>query len=307
MLRSSEYAAWKPRCLPLLGACALGAVALVLIGRRSFALVQELQTDTPTGRSRVAALVTEEEPAAIVSRVEMISRSDVYFLSADPGRWLGPRTVQDLRRLLLLTPDQVSQLAASSDGRKQSLAIFILWQRGETRELLTIAEKLIDSQRAAVPYRVDSDSAEPRWTEKQTVGEYTRCILGQWVGGLPSKRFPPSEFFSCALQTGECERFVDPWIWRLGRAKQYGTPAESERVLSLVREIPTDAQAVVVTLAVQDGLIDSGVARKIVQSLPSDATEVIRSRSDFLPTSRVAGMHNPFTPGVGDTSPSLTP
>lgn len=224
---------------------------------------------------------------AVCARLKMIP-SDDYCLRMSPDRTratFDEQTLSDLQYLMQLPEDKTRELADSADGRKQGIALFLGWYRGDTRSVLTLAHKIAMSSTETVPAALISDQGKAV-PSNQDLREYTGKVLKAWLGSEPPETEGAfDEWFPGFPEFVDADRWVYPWISRVRREGLKDEKADWKPLALALKSLPELQRAVIVAAVAVDGSPPPPEACKMLLGWigPSTIDQVTRD-AQFLAT-----------------------
>ena len=220
----------------------------------------------------------------LCARISMLPADDFALRGPLSHTLFGESSLADLNVLAGLSGTQLTHLIESEDGRKQSIALFVLWNRGDTRGVLKVARRTLGREDLAVPACGMTDQGRGVPTQ-QSLGAYTERVLERWFGaplhgdsGEFDRVFPGHPEFVNA------DEWVYPWIRRIRRAQMTGLDKEWSGLLADIRQLPEVQRAVIAALVSKDETPPSHEhCMEIMGDVRDEARGRILGGSIFLP------------------------
>jgi hypothetical protein len=247
--------------------------------------------------SREPVRIDTAQLDTICARIRVLPISDSMFRRErrEAESLLGAQTFGDLKTLTTISDAQLQSLMESSDARKRSVAVFVAWQRGDSKRLLSLARRYAACADAAVPAASLSAASGEAPARAQTLGSYIDTVFHAWFG-LPAiaepdefdKMFPGSPSFV------DSDTWVYPWVNRLRRAKYSGDADEQKRVAAEVRKLPDLNRAVIVSIRfMEDGTPPTHADWiDLLGPISPEALESLSGTAKFLPRDPLLAREN---------------
>lgn len=207
----------------------------------------------------------------LVSKISVLPRYNQWSL-------IEPELRPALKQVVRISREQRERLVHSGSPAERGVGIFVAEQRGDVAALLSYVRLLTD-EASTLPYAQPTAAVGQYARRDQTVGEYLTAAYLEWFGVDVDSS--PARFRRVLGDVTDPERFVQPWLVRLWRAR--GNAGETAKLKEQINALPEDVRWAVITLGYKRSVYTLEEARGLLADLSREIRQAILNRAELLP------------------------